>query len=208
MQQLNHILDNACTLIPDYMIEKLKIVTPCLKKTRLLETGKKVISYGLSPYGYDVRLSDEAYIYNNDSYSVVDVKNFDNRHLSKIEIATDIDGNGISHDYILIPPRSTVLGRTIEWISVPANVLGICVGKSTYARAGILLNTTPLEPEWEGYITLEITNLLDKFNKIYVGEGIAQLLFFVNGTSYLCSITYKQTSGKYDKQQKVTFPVV
>ena len=155
---------------------------------------KKVISYGLSSYGYDIRCAPEFKIFTNIHSAQVDPKNFDSRGF------VDIKG-----DYCIIPPNSFALARTLEYMRIPANVLVLCVGKSTYARCGLVVNVTPLEPEWEGRITLEFSNTTNLPAKIYANEGVAQLLFFESDEQ--CSITYKQRKGKYQGQTKVTPPI-
>ena len=152
-----------------------------------------MISYGLSSYGYDIRVSDEFKIFTNINTTVVDPKDF--------QLTNTIDFRG---DVCIIPPNSFALARTIEYFKIPRNVLAICVGKSTYARCGIIVNVTPFEPEFEGYITIEISNTTPLPAKIYANEGIAQVLFFEGDCD--CEVSYKDKSGKYQKQQGITLP--
>jgi dCTP deaminase len=152
------------------------------------------ISYGCSSFGYDIRVADEYKVFTNVHGVVVDPKAFDARSF------VDIKGEG----HCLIPPNSFALARTLEYFRIPSDTLVICVGKSTYARCGIIVNVTPLEPEWEGHLTLEISNTTPLPAKIYSNEGIAQLLFFEGDE--VPSVTYAQRSGKYQKQEGVTLP--
>jgi len=152
-----------------------------------------VISYGLSSYGYDIRVADEFKIFTNVYSAVVDPKKFDTRSM--------IDFQG---DVCVIPPNSFVLARTVEYFRIPRNVLTICVGKSTYARCGIIVNVTPFEPEWEGYVTLEISNTTPLPAKIYSNEGISQVLFFEGDE--VCETSYADRKGKYQKQQTILLP--
>ena len=151
------------------------------------------ISYGLSSYGYDIRVSDEFKIFTNIDNSIVDPKAFDERAF--------VDRKG---DFCIVPPNSFALARTVEYFRIPRNVLTICVGKSTYARCGIIVNVTPFEPEWEGYVTLEISNTSPLAAKIYANEGIAQVLFFESDE--VCEVSYADRKGKYQAQVGVTPP--
>ena len=153
---------------------------------------KDVISYGLSSYGYDVRVANEFKIFTNVNSTVLDPKNIDPRNM--------VDFTG---DVCIVPPNSFALARTVEYFRVPRNVLCVCVGKSTYARCGIITNVTPFEPEWEGHVTLEISNTTPLPAKIYANEGIAQVLFF-KGEPPL--VSYKDKAGKSQGQQGVTLP--
>ena len=155
--------------------------------------GNKVISYGTSSYGYDVRCSSNFKIFTNINSAVVDPKNFDKNSF--------IDYEG---DTCIIPPNSFALASTIEYFKIPRSVLTICLGKSTYARCGIIVNVTPLEPEWEGHVTLEFSNTTTLPAKIYANEGVAQMLFFESDT--VCETSYKDRGGKYQKQTGVTLP--
>jgi len=155
--------------------------------------GEKIISYGTSSYGYDVRCADEFKIFTNINSTIVDPKNFDEKNF--------IDFKG---DRCIIPPNSFALARTVERFKIPRDVLVVCLGKSTYARCGIIVNVTPLEPEWEGYVTLEFSNTTNLPAVIYANEGIAQMLFF--GGDQVCDVSYKDRGGKYQGQQGVTLP--
>ncbi len=152
-----------------------------------------VISYGVSSYGYDIRVADEFKIFTNVYSVVVDPKNFDT--------ASMVDYQG---EVCIIPPNSFVLARTVEYFRIPRGVLTVCVGKSTYARCGIIVNVTPFEPEWEGYVTLEISNTTPLPAKIYANEGIAQVLFFEGDE--VCNISYADKKGKYQKQDRIMLP--
>ena len=156
--------------------------------------GEKVISYGTSSYGYDVRCATEFKIFTNvHTTSVVDPKNFDESSFVSID-----------EPYCIIPPNSFALARTVEYFRIPRNVLTICLGKSTYARCGIIVNVTPLEPEWEGHVTLEFSNTTTLPAKIYANEGVAQMLFFESDE--VCEVSYKDRGGKYQGQRGVTLP--
>jgi dCTP deaminase len=152
-----------------------------------------VVSYGLSSYGYDIRVADEFKIFTNVYSAVVDPKNFDPRSM--------VDFKG---EVCIIPPNSFALARTVEYFRIPRDVLTICVGKSTYARCGIIVNVTPFEPEWEGFVTLEISNTTPLPARIYANEGIAQVLFFQGDEP--CDISYADRKGKYQKQQTILLP--
>jgi dCTP deaminase len=154
----------------------------------------KIISYGTSSYGYDVRCADEFKIFTNINSAIVDPKAFDSN--SFIDLKADV---------CIIPPNSFVLARTVEYFRIPRNVLTICVGKSTYARCGIIVNVTPLEPEWEGHVTLEFSNTTNLPAKIYAHEGVAQMLFLESDE--VCATSYKDREGKYQGQRGVTLPV-
>ncbi len=156
---------------------------------------KGTISYGLSSYGYDIRIADEFKIFTNINTTIVDPKSFDPRSF------VDIQG-----EVAVIPPNSFALGRSVEYFKIPRNVLTICVGKSTYARCGIITNVTPFEPEWEGYVTLEISNTTPLPAKIYANEGIAQVLFFESDET--CLTSYADRQGKYQGQQGIVLPTV
>jgi len=152
-----------------------------------------VISYGVSSYGYDIRVADEYKIFTNVYSATVDPKEFDPRSM--------VDYKG---DVCIIPPNSFALARTVEYMRIPRSVLTICLGKSTYARCGIIVNVTPFEPEWEGYVTLEISNTTPLPAKIYSNEGIAQVLFFEADEG--CEISYADKKGKYQGQQSIVLP--
>jgi dCTP deaminase len=152
-----------------------------------------VISYGISSYGYDIRVANEFKIFTNVYNTIVDPKHFDPRSM--------VDYKG---EICIIPPNSFALGRTVEYFRIPRDVLTICLGKSTYARCGIIVNVTPFEPEWEGYVTLEISNTTPLPAKIYANEGIAQVLFFVADAP--CEISYADKKGKYQAQKNIVLP--
>lgn len=154
---------------------------------------ERIISYGTSSYGYDVRCSDEFKIFTNINSAVVDPKNFSED--SFVDVKSDV---------CIIPPNSFALARTVEHFRIPRDVLTICLGKSTYARCGIIVNVTPLEPEWEGHVTLEFSNTTPLPAKIYANEGVAQMLFFTGDE--VCETSYKDRGGKYQGQQGVTLP--
>ena len=155
--------------------------------------GRRVISYGLSSYGYDMRVAPEFKIFTNVLSAIVDPKDFDSRSF------VEFDG-----DVCIVPPNSFALARSVEYFRIPREVLTICVGKSTYARCGIITNVTPFEPEWEGFVTLEISNTTPLPAKIYANEGIAQVLFFESDE--VCETSYKDKAGKYQKQTGITLP--
>jgi dCTP deaminase len=152
-----------------------------------------VVSYGLSSYGYDIRVADEFKVFTNVYSTVVDPKNFDAR--SFVDMKTDV---------CIIPPNSFALARTLEYFRIPRDVLTVCVGKSTYARCGLIVNVTPFEPEWEGFVTLEISNTTPLPARVYANEGIAQVLFFQSDEP--CEVSYADKKGKYQKQQGLTLP--
>lgn len=162
-------------------------------QVRYDEAGQKVISYGTSSYGYDVRCADEFKVFTNINSATVDPKNFDPACL------VDVKG-----DKCIIPPNSFALARTVEWFKIPRNVLTICLGKSTYARCGIIVNVTPLEPEWEGHVTLEFSNTTNLPAIIYANEGVAQMLFLEGDEEPI--VSYKDRGGKYQGQRGVTLP--
>ena len=154
----------------------------------------KMISYGTSSYGYDVRVAPEFKIFTNVNSTTVDPKAFDEN--SFVTVHTNV---------CVIPPNSFALGRTVEYFCIPRSVLTICLGKSTYARCGIIVNVTPLEPEWEGFITLEFSNTTNLPAKIYANEGVAQVVFFE--ADEICEVSYKDRNGKYQGQVGVTLPI-
>jgi len=157
------------------------------------QVGTDVVSYGVSSYGYDIRVGNEFKIFTNVSSTVVDPKNFDEKNV--------VDFTG---DICIVPPNSFALARTVEYFKIPKNVLAICLGKSTYARCGIIVNVTPFEPEFEGHITIEISNTTPLPAKIYANEGIAQVLFLEGDGQ--CETTYKDKKGKYQGQEGITLP--
>ena len=180
-------------IMPDHWIREQalenKMITPFVEK----QSRDGVISYGLSSYGYDCRVSDEFMIFTNIDNAIVDPKKFNNN--SFVERKTDV---------CIIPPNSFALARTVETFKIPRDVLVICLGKSTYARCGLIVNVTPLEPEWEGQVTLEISNTTPLPAKVYANEGLAQFLFLKGDSP--CDISYADRKGKYMGQQGVTLP--
>lgn len=152
-----------------------------------------VISYGVSSYGYDLRVADEFKIFTNVNTTIVDPKHFDARSL--VEYKGDV---------CIVPPNSFALARPVEYFKIPRNVLTVCVGKSTYARCGIIVNVTPLEPEWEGFVTLEISNTTPLPARVYSNEGLCQIVFFESDE--LCEVSYKDKKGKYQAQQGIVLP--
>jgi len=157
--------------------------------------GHKIVSYGTSSYGYDIRCSDEFKLFTNINSAIVDPKNFDSN--SFVDVKSDV---------CLIPPNSFAIARTVEYFRIPRNVLTICLGKSTYARCGIIVNVTPFEPEWEGFVTLEFSNTTPLPAKIYANEGVAQVIFFESDE--VCETSYKDRGGKYQGQHGVTLPKI
>ncbi|MEN4042467.1 MAG: dCTP deaminase [Anaerolineaceae bacterium] len=180
-------------LQPDHWIRKMALNHGMIEPFVDTQVRQGVISYGVSSYGYDVRVANEFKIFTNVFSAVVDPKNFDNRSM--------IDFTG---DVCIIPPNSFALARTIEYFRIPRNVLTICLGKSTYARCGIIVNVTPFEPEWEGFVTLEISNTTPLPAKIYANEGLAQVLFFIADEE--CTTSYADKKGKYQGQQAIVLP--
>jgi dCTP deaminase len=154
-----------------------------------------VVSFGLSSYGYDIRVADEFKVFTNINSTVIDPKHFDTRSF------VDVKG-----DVCIVPPNSFALARTIEYFRIPRDVLTVCLGKSTYARCGIIVNVTPFEPEWEGYVTIEISNTTPLPARIYANEGIAQVLFFQSDE--VCERSYADKKGKYQAQHGVTLPKI
>jgi dCTP deaminase len=180
---------------PDRWIERMSskhgMITPFEKK----QVSKRIISYGLSSYGYDIRVADSYKIFTNVNNSVVDPKNFDENSF------VDVKG-----EVCIIPPNSFALAKSVEHFKIPRNILAICLGKSTYARCGIIVNVTPFEPEWEGYVTLEISNTTPLPAKIYSNEGLCQILFFESDE--VCETSYKDKNGKYQGQINITLPKI
>ena len=175
------------------MVKQHRMIDPFEETQVRYSNQKKVVSYGVSSYGYDVRCADEFKIFTNIHSAIVDPKNFDEH--SFVDLKSDI---------CIIPPNSFVLARTIEYFRIPRNVLTICLGKSTYARCGIIVNVTPLEPEWEGHVTLEFSNTTNLPAKIYAHEGVAQMVFLESDED--CETSYKDRRGKYQGQMGVTLP--
>jgi dCTP deaminase len=177
----------------DRWIKKMSLEHGMIEPFEDRQVRNGVISYGLSSYGYDIRVADEFKVFTNINSTVVDPKNFDNR--SFVDVKADV---------CIIPPNSFALAKTVEYFRIPRNVLTICVGKSTYARCGLIVNVTPFEPEWEGYVTLEISNTTPLPAKVYANEGISQVLFFESDEE--CEVSYADKAGKYQKQQGLTLP--
>ena len=175
------------------MAQKEKMIEPfSATQVRQVE-GRSVISYGLSSYGYDLRVSNEFKVFTNVFNTVVDPKAFDEK--SFVDLTEDV---------CIVPPNSFALARSIEYFKIPRDVLTICVGKSTYARCGIIVNVTPFEPEWEGFVTLEISNTTPLPARIYANEGLCQILFFQSDE--ICETSYKDRGGKYQAQKGIVLP--
>ena len=175
------------------MVEKHRMIEP-FEPGQVKEVGgRQIVSYGTSSYGYDIRCSSEFKIFTNINSTIVDPKAFDAKSF--------VDFKG---EVCIIPPNSFALARTVEYFRVPRNVLTICLGKSTYARCGIIVNVTPLEPEWEGHVTLEFSNTTPLPAKIYANEGVAQVIFIESDE--VCETSYRDRGGKYQGQQGVTLP--
>jgi dCTP deaminase len=167
------------------------------KQVKQNAQGERLVSYGTSSYGYDIRCSKEFKLFTNINSTIVDPKNFDPNSFVEVNA-----------DYCIIPPNSFALARTVEYFRIPRNVLTVCLGKSTYARCGIIVNVTPFEPEWEGYVTLEFSNTTPLPAKIYANEGCAQVLFFEADADDVCETSYKDRGGKYQGQVGVTLPKI
>jgi len=187
----------AMSIKPDKWIRRMatehQMISPFEPGMVREAQGGKVVSFGTSSYGYDVRCADEFKVFTNINTTIVDPKHFDPRSF------VDIKG-----PECIIPPNSFALARTVEYFRVPRDVLVVCLGKSTYARCGIIVNVTPLEPEWEGHVTLEFSNTTPLPARIYANEGVAQMLFF--GSDEPCETSYKDRGGKYQGQLGVTLP--
>ncbi|MEA1977725.1 MAG: dCTP deaminase [Chloroflexota bacterium] len=182
-------------LKPDHWIRKMVRDEGMIEPFADNQVHDGVISYGVSSYGYDIRVADEFKIFTNVYSAIVDPKDF------KSESMVDFKG-----DVCIIPPNSFALARTVEYFRIPRSVLTICVGKSTYARCGIIVNVTPFEPQWEGFVTLEISNTTPIPARIYANEGIAQVLFFQADEE--CETSYADKKGKYQKQESIALPKV
>jgi dCTP deaminase len=180
-------------LKPDHWIRRMALEHRMIEPFSDVQVSKGVISYGVSSYGYDIRVADEFKIFTNVFGATVDPKAFDPKSM--------VDFNG---DVCVVPPNSFALARTVEYFRIPRSVLTICLGKSTYARCGIIVNVTPFEPEWEGYVTLEISNTTPLPAKIYANEGIAQVLFIE--ADDVCQVSYADKKGKYQGQQSIVLP--
>ena len=181
------------SLLPDHWIERMVNEHRMIRPFHQKQVRKGCISYGLSSYGYDIRVSDEFKVFTNVHGALVDPKEFNAKSFVNIKAKECI-----------VPPNSFALAHSVEYFRIPRNVLTLCVGKSTYARCGIIVNVTPFEPEWEGQVTLEISNTTPLPAKIYANEGIAQILFFEGKEE--CKISYKDRKGKYQGQKGITIP--
>ena len=179
----------------DKWIKKMSLEKGMITPFSQDQVSREVISYGVSSYGYDLRVADEYKIFTNINNSIVDPKNFDDKSFVRYK-----------GDICIVPANSFALARSVEYFKIPKNVLTLCVGKSTYARCGIIVNVTPFEPEWEGHVTLEISNTTPLPAKIYSNEGLCQVLFFESDEE--CELSYKDRSGKYQKQTGITLPKV
>jgi dCTP deaminase len=179
----------------DRWIKRMALDKGMIEPFEERQVRQGVISYGLSSYGYDLRIADTFKIFTNVYNTVVDPKAFDPRSFVDVQ-----------SDTCVIPPNSFALGRSVEYFRIPRNVMTICLGKSTYARCGIIVNVTPFEPEWEGFVTLEISNTTPLPAKIYANEGIAQVLFFESDET--CAVSYADRQGKYQAQQGIVLPKV
>ena len=177
------------------MAEQHRMIEPFESKQIKETKGQKVVSYGTSSYGYDIRCSSEFKLFTNLNSTIVDPKSFDAKSF------VDVKG-----DHCIIPPNSFALARTVEYFRIPRDVLVICVGKSTYARCGIIVNVTPLEPEWEGHVTLEFSNTTPLPARIYANEGACQFLFLQGNEP--CETSYRDKAGKYQGQRGVTLPKI
>jgi dCTP deaminase len=173
------------------MVEEQEMIRPFAES----QVREGVISYGLSSYGYDLRVADEFKIFTNVNSTTVDPKRFDPRSL--VEFKGDV---------CIVPPNSFALARSVEYFKIPRSVLTVCLGKSTYARCGIIVNVTPLEPEWEGFVTLEISNTTPLPARVYSNEGLCQIVFFESDE--ICEVSYKDKKGKYQSQQGIVLPRV
>jgi dCTP deaminase len=187
------LLEATVSVKPDRWIRKMALEHKMIEPFEDRQVREGVISYGVSSYGYDIRVADDFRIFTNVNSTIVDPKHFDARSL--------VDFKG---PVCIIPPNSFALGRSVEYFRIPRNVLTICLGKSTYARCGIIVNVTPFEPEWEGFVTLEISNTTPLPAKIYANEGLCQVLFFLSDED--CEVSYKDKKGKYQAQQGIVLP--
>ncbi|HLH10176.1 MAG TPA: dCTP deaminase [Terriglobales bacterium] len=179
----------------DRWIRKMALEHDMINPFSEKQVRQHVVSYGLSSYGYDLRVADEFKIFTNVNSTIVDPKKFDERSFVTV-----------TADCAIVPPNSFALARSVEYFKIPRDVLTLCVGKSTYARCGIIVNVTPFEPEWEGFVTLEISNTTPLPAKIYANEGLCQILFFQSDE--VCEVSYKDRSGKYQAQTGIVLPKV
>ncbi len=180
---------------PDHWIRRLAQEEGMISPFEDAQVRRGTISYGVSSYGYDMRVANEFKIFTNVNNVIVDPKAFDERSFVAFE-----------GDVCIVPPNSFALARSVEYFRIPRDIMTLCVGKSTYARCGIITNVTPFEPEWEGYVTLEISNTTPLPAKIYANEGIAQVIFFQAGAGDGCEVSYRDRKGKYQGQRGVTPP--
>ncbi|MBI5935381.1 MAG: dCTP deaminase [Chloroflexi bacterium] len=180
-------------LKPDHWIRKMALEHKMIEPFVEGQVRDRVISYGVSSYGYDIRVANEFMIFTNVHSAIVDPKNFDPKSMFEFK-----------GDVCIIPPNSFALARTVEYFRIPRSVLTVCLGKSTYARCGLIVNVTPFEPEWRGYVTLEISNTTPLPAKIYANEGIAQVLFFE--ADEVCEVSYADKKGKYQNQKSIVLP--
>ena len=188
-----HVKRQMPSIKADRWIKKMALEHGMIEPFEDRQVREGVISYGLSSYGYDIRVADEFKIFTNINSTVVDPKNFDARSF------VDLQGGRLHH-----PAELVRAGATVEYFRIPRDVLTVCVGKSTYARCGLIVNVTPFEPEWEGFVTLEISNTTPLPARVYANEGIAQVLFFQSDEP--CEVSYADKKGKYQKQQGLTLP--
>jgi dCTP deaminase len=179
----------------DRWIRKMALEHEMIRPFEEKQVREGVISYGLSSYGYDLRVADEFKIFTNVNSTIVDPKKFDERSF------VEFKGQAC-----IVPPNSFALARSVEYFKIPRNVLTVCVGKSTYARCGIIVNVTPLEPEWEGFVTLEISNTTPLPARVYSNEGLCQIIFLESDES--CETSYKDKKGKYQAQQGIVLPKI
>jgi dCTP deaminase len=179
----------------DRWIRKMALEHDMINPFSEKQVRQHVVSYGLSSYGYDLRVADEFKIFTNVNSTIVDPKKFDERSFVTV-----------TADCAIVPPNSFALARSVEYFKIPRDVLTLCVGKSTYARCGIIVNVTPFEPEWEGFVTLEISNTTPLPAKIYANEGLCQILFFQSDE--VCEVSYKDRAGKYQAQTGIVLPKV
>jgi dCTP deaminase len=186
-------MERIMGLKPDHWIRKMAVEKKMIEPFVDRQVRDGVISYGVSSYGYDIRVADEFMIFTNVHSAIVDPKHFDTK--SMVEFKGEV---------CVIPPNSFALARTVEYFRIPRKVLTICLGKSTYARCGLIVNVTPFEPEWEGFVTLEISNTTPLPAKIYANEGLAQVLFFEADEE--CEVSYADKKGKYQGQKSIVLP--
>lgn len=177
------------------MANEYKMIEPFVDRQVREQGGERLVSFGLSSYGYDLRVADHFKVFTNVHNAIVDPKNFQE------DSFVDIRGKTC-----IIPPNSFALAKSVEYFRIPRNVITLCIGKSTYARCGIIVNVTPFEPGWEGYVTLEISNTTPLPAKIYAGEGLAQVLFLINDEA--CEVSYADRNGKYMNQIEITYPSI